>query len=434
MDDVLTKVVAENISNDYNMQLNYNSYLKKYANWNYIIGSLSLSLYLLATSFVYSSTILSAYANELTSSKTLIGVMFTIQAMGATLPQIFFSRRVENLALKKPFILKWAILERFPYLIIALSIFLWAEAPKWISFVILFISLGIGSFSAGVVNISWKAMVGKLISAEKRGLFFGLGLGVGAALGIFGAYISKKVLGSYTYPFAFGLCFLFTFIAHMTSWILIIMNKELSLVTENTNNSSMEYFKKIPSLLRENPNFYKYISSQTLIIFGGMGTIFYTIYSQNTFNISFSFIASLTIVIMISQSISTPLLGLMADRFGNKKVLELSTSLSVLSILLMVFAPNPSWLYLVYIIWSISASAGGVSQMSISLEFGTSKNLLTFSALSTTLLGIPAWLAPIIAGSLIDLIGYKNLFTISVVLSLVGLIFLHFRVNDPRKG
>ncbi len=67
----------------------------------------------------------------------LIGLIPAIQSAGIFLPQLLTAQYSERLARKKPFVMQISMVGRLAYLFIALSIVLWTDAPRWVSYAIL---------------------------------------------------------------------------------------------------------------------------------------------------------------------------------------------------------------------------------------------------------------------------------------------------------
>ncbi len=410
----------------------YEHEIEKNRRWNFAVNVSDLISVNLAKSFIFSTTVLSLYASYLTNSAVLIGLVPAIQQVGYLLPQLFFARRAEILHRKKPFVVKISVMERLPYLFIALSVFLWPGSPRWFAYTMLALNIGVATGCAGLATPAWKAMLGKVIHPNRRGLLFSLGVGMGGLLGVAGALLTRHILDKVAYPSSFGICFFLSFVAQAVSWIFLTLNREPSKKPEIRVPSLREYFAELPEIIRTNRNFARYLISQLLVILGMMGVSFYIIYGRYTFGVSDGFAGSLTVVALISQSAGVPLMGWLSDRLGHKWLGEFTTVLGAAALVLMLFLPGPGWLYPVFILMNLSMAGMHISRSCITMEFGGLDKLPTFTALSGTLLGLPTLLAPIIGGWILDLFGFSALFAAALVFSLSGLVLLRLGVRDPR--
>jgi MFS family permease len=410
----------------------YEGEIEKNRKWNFAVNALDLISVNLAKSFIFSTTVLTLYASYLTDSAVLIGLVPAVQQVGYLLPQLFFARRAEMLCRKKPFVVKISVMERLPYLFIALSVFLWPHSPRWFAYSVLALNIGMATGFAGLATPAWKAMLGKVIHPNRRGLLFSIGVGVGGLLGVAGAFLTRHVLDSVSYPTSFGICFFLSFVAQAISWFFLTLNREPSKKPDIQVPSLRDYFAELPGVIRKNSNFAWYLASQLLVILGTMGVSFYIIYGRYNFGVSDGFAGSLTMVALITQSAGVPLLGWLSDRLGHKWLGEFATLLGGAALVLMLFIPAPGWLYPVFIMMNLSLTGTQISRACITMEFGGLDKLPTFTALSGTLLGVPTLLAPILGGWVLDLFGFSTLFAAALGFSLCGLMLLHIVVRDPR--
>jgi len=410
----------------------YDAYVERNKNWNFAVNLLDLTFFNLAVSFVFGATVLSLYASYLTSSAILIGLIPAIQSVGYFLPQLLLAQRSERLSRKKPLIQKISIVERLPYLFVALLAILWPQTPAWLAYTVLALSLAMATGAGGLAGPAWQAMLAKVIPVGRRGRLFGLSSALGGLLGIGGAAISRQVLAKYPYPVSFGICFGFCFVSQVISWICLSLNREPHRPPTKTAVPVRTYWRQLPSVLSHNVNFTRYLVARSLIILGGMSTAFYIIYARNAFAIDNAFAANLTIAALISQTISTPALGGLGDKIGHNWVLELCTGIAAVGILLALVAPEVTWLYAVFALVNAGTAGMSVAGMGIVLEFCDTESIPTFTGLANTLTAVPILVAPVLGGWLVDLAGYQTLFIVALVLSISGWAFMRWGVREPR--
>ena len=92
---------------------------------------------------------------------------------------------------------------------------------------------------------------------------------------------------------------------------------------------------------------------------------------------------------------------------------------------------SPVGLWLAFALLGASLSAETVSRMNIILEFCAPVDRPTYIGLTNTLLA-PGMLSPLIGGWLATWAGYRWMFAVAVVFSLLGGILLAFWVREPR--
>ncbi len=142
------------------------------------------------------------------------------------------------------------------------------------------------------------------------------------------------------------------------------------------------------------------------------------------------FAANLTIVILLSQTIAAPAGGHIADKVGNKWLIEICTLLNMIGVLLVLAAPTDVWFYGVFIVISAAGAGMGIASSNLTLEF--SDEVETYTALADTMLAVPVLLSPILGGWLVDWAGFRATFLIGMALYAAGWMILHWFVQDPR--
>jgi MFS family permease len=410
----------------------YEAYIRKHENWNFAANALDLTFYNLATSFVFGSTVLSLYASYLTSSAVLIGLIPAIQSVGYFLPQLLMARRSEQLSRKRPFVQKISVMERLPYLFVALSILLIPDAPPWLAYAVLALCLAMATGSGGLCGPAWNAMLAKVVPVHRRGMMFGLSSAAGGLLGVAGAALSRHVLATYPYPTSFGICFALCFAFQVVSWIALSMNREPAKEPNIQAVSATTYWRRLPDILRTHPNFARWLIARSLIILGTMGTTFYVVYARRTFGVDDAFAANLTMAALASQTVSTPLMGWLADRRGHKWLSEVCTLVGAAGALMILLAPSVIWLYGVFMLVNASMAGRSIADLSITLEFSDPDDVPTISALANTISAAPILLAPVLGGWLIDMAGYRPLFIVALALLAAGYATMRWAVREPR--
>jgi MFS family permease len=412
----------------------YQAYLHKHANWNFWVNVLDLTFYNLAISFIYGATVLSLYASYLTDSAVLIGLIPAVQGVMFLLPQLLLARQTQALPRKKPLLARISILERLPYSIIALSIFLWPNAPRELAYVVLIVCLVVATGSGGLLGPGWKAMLAKVIPVQRRGAMFGLSTALGGVLGLAGAAASRYILARYAYPTSYAICFGLCFFFQLCSYTCLLLNREPAREPDVSALSARDYWRRLPGMLRGHPNFCRYLMGHALLTFGMMGTALYIVYARRTMGITDGMAGNLTMAALFGQALSTPIMGRLADKRGNKWLQERAGPISAAAILLVALAPSEIWLYPAFMLLNVAGHAMSIAGMGITMEFSSEDEIPTYTAMAGTILGVPTLLAPLVGGWLADAGGFGLLFGVALVFSVSGFIVIRLAVKEPRQA
>src|SRR5256886_6453711 len=119
-------------------------------------------------SFASRATILPAFGASLDAPNAAIGAIPAVMTLGWFLPSLFAAGHTEALSRKLPFVLRYTVWERVPFLVLALAAFVVAErAPALVLGVLLTLLLVITGVG-GVLMPAWMDVVGRAIPVTLR--------------------------------------------------------------------------------------------------------------------------------------------------------------------------------------------------------------------------------------------------------------------------
>src|SRR5260370_26512450 len=99
--------------------------------WNVIALGADYGLFMVGLAFVSSATVLPAFAASLGASTVIIGAIPAVMTVGWFLPPLFAAAHTERLERKLPFVLRWTVWERVPFLVLpVVAFFVAARAPR----------------------------------------------------------------------------------------------------------------------------------------------------------------------------------------------------------------------------------------------------------------------------------------------------------------
>ena len=238
------------------------------ANWNFGVNLLDITFFTLGLSLVSRDTVMPVLVSHLTDSKLAIGLIPAIFSLCFYLPQLLIANFSERLRYKKPFtMLLGGVGERGGYLLIALSIWLFAKNSPTLALVLIFVSLAISATCSGTATPAWFDMIAKVIPTHRRGLFAGLGHSLGALASVIAAFFVGWVLEQIAYPNNFALLFLAAFIAMGISWIGLSLTREPPSTTVKEHMPLARYLRQLPAILRKDSNYLRYLLARNMDIF-----------------------------------------------------------------------------------------------------------------------------------------------------------------------
>lgn len=404
------------------------------ARWNFVVNLWDIIFIMLGISMISRETVMPVLINQLTDSKLAIGLIPAIYSLGSSLPQLLIANFSERLRYKKPFVmLVGGAGERGGYLLIGLSIWLFAETAPGLTLVLFFVFLAYSAFCMGIGTPPWFDMIAKVIPTRRRGVWSGAGHGLGALTAVAGAYFVGYVLEAFAYPQNFVILFLVGFAIMMVSWVGLALTREPPSTTVKARVTMISYLQQLPALLRRDHNYARFLLSRTVAVLGTMATGFYMVYGIERFAVAGSTVGFLTAVLVASQALLGLVWGVVADRWGHKLVLTSGALLLMAAAVTAWFATGPVWLTAVFLLLGAAIAAELTSSLNIILEFCAPADRPTYIGLTNTLLAPTLALAPILGGWLAAFTGYRSLFLTAAICAGLGALLLLLWVREPRE-
>jgi MFS family permease len=401
--------------------------------WNFAVNLVDATFITFGLNLVSQVTIMPLLVSELTSSKVAIGLIPATYSLGYFLPQLLTANFAEGLRRKKPFVtLLGGLGERCPYLLIGLAVWWLAEPAPVLTLLAFFLLLATTAASNGMATPAWYDMIAKVIPVHRRGLWSGVGQSLGALLGIAGGALSGYILANWSFPHNFGLSFILAFICAAISWLGLALTREPENPTVKPRTSLGQYLRRLPTVLRQDSNYVRFLIGRSVANLGTMAGGFFMVYGKDNVAGAFEQVGTLTAILVGSQAVMTVLWGLIGDRKGHKVVLCGAAFSMALAIAVAWMASSPAWLWMTFALLGVSVSADSVSRMNIILEFCDPEDRPTYIGMTNTLLAPARALAPIIGGWLATWAGYRGMFVVGLLVSILGSALLTLWVREPR--
>ncbi|MGD8855168.1 MAG: MFS transporter [Chloroflexota bacterium] len=399
--------------------------------WNFAVNLGDVSAFWIGLSFISSATIVPLYISKLTDSALAIGLVAVIARGSWFLPQIFTANFVEMLPRKKPMIVNLGFfMERLPMWVIVLSplLALWNSA---VAVLVFFIGYAWHGFGAGIVATSWQDLIARCFPVERRGRFMGMSFFSGSLTGALGAGLSAYLLANMPYPNNFLVSFLIAASAITISWFFLSLTREPVGLAPRPHKSSRDFWRELPGIVRQDENFRRFLIARWLLALGGMGVGFVTVAAVRRWSVADSAAGGYTAAFLLGQMAGNLVLGLLADRFGHKRSLEVGALTGFLAFGLAWLAPEAGYYFLVFFLLGITEGATIVSGILVVMEFCAPEKRPTYAGLANTSVGIVSMAGPLL-GTWLAIAGYDWLFVVSAVVSLLALLAMHWWVQEPR--
>lgn len=401
------------------------------ARFNFLVNLLDGGFFGLALGFASYVSIIPLFLENFTGSAMLIGLIPAAHTLGWQLPQIINANRLSTLRAYKPTLLITTALERLPFLALAIIAWYAGSLSAQIVLAATFVILLIQSFAGGFAANPWQSMISKVIPSRIQGTFFGMQGGLANGLSAVGVVAAGLILSTQSGFSGFALTFLLAFLAMIVSFAFLTLTRE----THHTPLQSKPiagYPAYLRTLLRNDPNFVRFIIIRNLLQFANLGINFYAFFVLRNFSASPTTIGLMNGVFAASQIFANPVLGLISDRLGHRSALLIGAAAAPLGTLVALFANAPGWFFLSFALAGIGSVATWTVVITMTLKYGTIKNRPAYIGLSNTLTAPSTFLAPLLGGWLADQAGFNLTFGITIVFGIFVVLAI-LRLPEPGK-
>lgn len=392
-----------------------------------------LGFFFVGLSFASQSTILPAFASNLGAPNVVIGAIPAVMTLGWFLPSLFAAGHTEALPRKLPFVLRYTVWERAPFLVLALAAFFLAGPAPTLTLVVLLSMLLVITGAGGVLLPAWMDIVGRAIPTNLRGRFFAVASLLGSAGGFAGSFATAHILGTLVAPQSYGVCFLIAALFMGFSYISLALTREPETQVASRAEPLRTYLSRIPGLLGRNRNLSWFLLARVFSIIGDMGSAFFTVYALVAYGAPASQVGFFTGTLLVGQMIGSIAFGWLADRAGHRLVIMAGVAAGVGANVMALAGPSVDLFYLVFALSGVEVAAFNVSALNVLLEFApVVEEQPTYVGLGNTALAPVRFVAPLVAGVMADSLGFQAIFVAAAVSGAVSLGLLLLRVRDPR--
>ena len=380
-------------------------------------------------------TIIPLYLSFLTDSTALIGFMATMFQIGWQVPQLFTSNRVAGLKRFKPMVMWMTLHERLPYFGLAIVALFLPSIGKSVALILTIALLAWQSLGGGFTATAWQSMVSKIMPPNRRGAFFGLQSAGANSFAAVGAVCASVILGAVAFPNSFALLFFIAAISLMVSFVFLAMAFETESEPQDRVESvkMREFWQRLKVILSRDPNFRWFLIARSLTSLSVTSISFFTIFGIRQHEMTPEFAGIMTSVLLIAQTISSPLLGWMGDRWGHRRILVFGNLIMVLAIVIALIAPDVGWFYVVFALTGTVNSTQWSTIMGITAQFGTVAERPIYIGMANTLIAPVTIFAPIIGGWLADSVGFSFAFGIFIMAGILSIMVLSLLMYDPAQ-
>ena len=130
------------------------------------------------------------------------------------------------------------------------------------------------------------------------------------------------------------------------------------------------------------------------------------------------------VAVGVTSALARPVLGRFSDKLGAGRSLIIAFGLETIALLIMPFATNLGALILSGALWFMGAAIGGARIMALAIEQAPSERRGRAMASFSTAFPLSNGIGAFIDGLIVDLAGYRWMFTVAAMLCASGFILI----------
>lgn len=399
---------------------------------NFVLNVMDGAIYSFGMSLASRSTVLPVFVDRMGGGNIAIGMIPVVWFMGFHLPQILIANRARQEATKKQLVLKTALLQRMPWLVLAaITYFVVQPASPTLALALFFVAFGAAAVTGSLNLPVWFDMVAKVTPVRLRGRLFGWRMLVGSTLGVAGGFIVERVLETMAYPSSFALLFAIAFAFMMISYVFIALLREEDISEVTEKRPFRHFLGELPEILKRDRAFRNFLVADALLAMVIMAEAFYTIFAFQKFGLSEGFAGRFTIVVMASMAVGNVLFGYLADHVGHRLNLVLMALATIVACGVALVAPTVEVYYLVFIGGAFTYGLQHISRLPLIAELCSDRDRSTYVALSNVVTA-PFVLSGLAGGWLANALGYHAVFIVTAFIALIAAVWLLVMVPEPR--
>lgn len=378
-------------------------------------------LFTVAMGMIGATTIIPDFIRNLTDSEILIGLSGSLFEIGWTLPQLFIARYIIRHARKKWWFVGPSIPVRFIMLIFAGIVVLLGREQPGLILIAFLLCYGVLAVGDGIVGVPWADLTGTSLDSRWRARLFGIMSGISGLIMLAITPLIAIVLGTSGPGFPNNYAFLFAIagVLFVLSLVPILFLHELpgGKAVEKTP-SFAEFLPYLGQVLRTDGPFRAMIITRMLTSLFAMAGPFYIGFATQQLNLS-SEVAVPNLLAMqtiggIIGSVLYTWLGARNNLLYIRLALAGASLLPICALLATVLGPLP--LYLGFLIYGITVTNLFFSYLNWVVSYAESDQRPIYAGLFNTISAIISLIAPFIAGTIVQNLGYTTLFAVAIVM------------------
>ncbi len=415
---------------------------------NFGFGVANGAMLMLGDTLIHPSLVLALFVSQISSSNLLVGLVPAISTGVWFLPQLIAAALVQGRERQLPVAVASTIIRALAVASLGTVGFVVGNKNPHTLLVAFFICYTIYNLAAGFANVPMVDVSARVVPANRRGLYFGQRSFWGGVLGFMAGFVIQRILAAGgAFPNNFAVLFFASFFVLALGAYTAAMMIEPRAVIMRPRGTLLGQLRDAPRFLA-NPEFRHFLTFRSFLSMAAIADPFYVLFAKQELGAPYSIVGFYIAAIAISQFLSNLIWSPLADRRGNRLVLQLAALLRMtIPIIALTLPPLVRWgpvadripggsptLYyffgVVFALYGIALSGQNLANMTYVLDIAPDEERAAYVGLVNTFLGVVAFV-PVIGGKLVDSFGFQFLFLVAFMITLAG-VLASGALHEPR--
>jgi Na+/melibiose symporter-like transporter len=203
---------------------------------------------------------------------------------------------------------------------------------------------------------------------------------------------------------------------------------------EPIKQNNRDYFKSLMSILRKDKNFVIYLTSTAFV--GGLGKMslaFQIIYAKDKLSITTADAVTLSVLLLVTQTIGYALWGIVVSKKGLKLAGTLSGLLFIPAIILTLWMPNTWVLYAAVTFMSLAQSYRNSNENKLVINLAPDHEVLpSYIGLRNTMMGPFFSFNSLLGGLILSIWNFTVLSVASLIFMTAGMLLFALKLKVPE--
>ena len=415
---------------------------------NFGFGVANGAMWMLGDTLIHPSLVLALFVSQISSSNLLVGLVPALSTGVWFLPQLLAAGIVQGKERQLPYAVWSAVIRALSIAALGSVGFVIGDKSPSTLLICFFVAYTIYNLSAGFANVPMVEISARVVPPNRRGFYFGQRSFWGGVLGFIAGFIIQRILsGTEPFPHNFSVLFFASFFVLALGAYTASMMVEPRSSSVRTGVTLLGQLRDAPRLLA-NVHFRRFLIFRSFLSMSAIADPFFIVYAKEELGAPVSIVGFYIAAIAVTQFASNLVWSPLADRLGNRLVLQLSALMRMtIPVVALALPPlfrwspiaarlpgGPATLYytfgLVFAIYGFALAGQNLANMTYVLDIAPDHERGAYVGLINTFLGVVAFV-PVIGGTLVDAFGFQFLFLIAFLITLVG-VLASGALHEPR--